>query len=126
MFSPWHHCLTSGCSNALFRAGITLRVGVEKATKVSRDTAITKGMPRGVHSNIIPSTAFSLAPLMSWEFSASQIPSFNALASVRVILRVEKTRVPSAPGTLQLQMACQWDYGTAMTLFPPHFSLAQP
>lgn len=36
---------------------------------------------------------------------------------LRLGLGLEKTTKPRAPGALQLQKACQWEHGTATTLF---------
>lgn len=67
--------------------------------------------PRGARHchNIAPSKKFSLVPPMCWEPQPQQKAAFTAPLRVRVTLRVmvEKTTKPTAPGTVELQKACQ-------------------
>lgn len=102
---------------ALLRAGVILRVRVEKTTKLRAPGTLTLKktcQPRGAwHSpNIAPSTFLSLAP-------ASAKVDFTVPLRVRVTLRVrvEKTKKLRAPGVLQVQKTCQGEHGPPLTLF---------
>lgn len=86
--------------------------------------AATKGMPKEAWhcSNTSPSSPVSLAQSRSWPPQPEKKSAFTALLRVRVMLRVRKPTKPRAPGSLELQNACQEQHSTAPTLLPPYLS----